>query len=28
VGEDTAAVLHDLGLDDKQVEQLRGDGVI
>lgn len=28
VGEDTAAVLQDLGLDGKHVEQLRGDGVI
>ena len=28
VGEDTAAVLQDLGLDKKYVEQLRGDGVI
>ena len=28
VGEDTAAVLQDLGLDDERVEQLRSDGVI
>lgn len=28
VGEDTAAVLHDLGLDDEQVQRLRSDGVI
>lgn len=28
VGEDTAAVLQDLGLDDEQVERLRSDGVI
>lgn len=28
VGEDTASVLQDLGLDDREVERLRGDGVI